>query len=1047
MAFDLHKNFAYSTVATAPSPATSGTSLVVAAGEGAKFPAVPFNVVIWPTGGSPPTAVNAEIARVTAISTDTLTIVRSTTTETPAIGPRTIVVGDQIAAGPTVKTLTDVEAAFASYLPLTGGTISGTLAVGGIANIETNFGNYLSIYGGNLWGPVVSQKVAADLSGSAILLKNYLGIDAAGGTTTATFTASDNSLDISPSATGTYTGALFRAQTINITNRVPSRSIGPMDGLTIYLEGSGSGGTSTYVRGVNVQGNVGSGHTMAALLPFYIADAIGAGTLTSQVGIVIDALAKGVNNTSLLMGQTSPPSGNWGLYSATPYTSYLLGDLLLGTTVQDSVTSRLYSYYSLPGGGTKQMTRWHLDYFGTPYTTAYAPVELTTSYRGSTIDPFVGTYNGLQSTLYYGSQFPSVAAAGQVQALGAQVVSLNSSDFENEQTPLLLVIRFDNNNNAFGNTTPGRGWLTDFGLHGAINQQQGCLNGVSTFVNNHYNGPPRDTLSGAYWAMTAVASGTATEFYHADADTYPIGVGYGVIGTTTGGSTRGWEVGIQIGGGGSAWNLASSHLGTGIDLADFDTAGLYVHGKFRGIVKLLVTKGGSGFTSLPYFTFSAPNLASGFAPLTWARLTPTSVASATVTNGGSGYTTAPTVTIDAPTPSGTTATAHAVLTGAVVTSIVMDTLGSGYTRTPNVTLSGGGGGGALVTVLLTATSLASISITDPGKGYTAIPTVTVNAGGGSGATVLASIASGGVTDAYVTASGSGYSSSAPPTVTFAAPPGSGGTINTTAVAGAITAAVVNAAGSLYAPSSTILILVAGGTGGLLAVPTNASGQLSGTVVIMNGGTGYTTATGAATSISTTQTAMGTAVVNITGLVTGIYVTDQGQGYTAVPTVTIAAPAPITATGTAAVSGGAVTSVTITAKGGFYASPPVVTFGGPGTGAVGTAIMQYGQVVRVRIDSPGTGYSSATVTFGAPAAGTQATATATLGGRGIWVGADAGDSFFDANLVCTAGLSVSRAPSGNVAIPANGSLTLEESYALASGLELKLGLNAVMGVHG
>jgi hypothetical protein len=145
-------------------------------------------------------------------------------------------------------------------------------------------------------------------------------------------------------------------------------------------------------------------------------------------------------------------------------------------------------------------------------------------------------------------------------------------------------------------------------------------------------------------------------------------------------------------------------------------------------------------------------------------------------------------------------------------------------------------------------------------------------------------------------------------------------------------------------------------------------------------------------------------------VTGIYVTDQGRGYTAPPVVTIAAPAPTTATGTVGVSGGAVVSVTITAKGGFYTTAPTVTFGGPGSGAVGTAIMQYGQVVRVQIDSPGTGYSSATVTFGAPAAGTQATATATLGGRGIWVGADAGDVWFDTPLHVAAGVAaVNGAP--------------------------------------
>lgn len=101
---DAHKNFAYSTVATAPSPASSGLSLVVAAADGAKFPAPPFNVTIWPAGAQPTTA-NAEIARCTAKATDTFTITRAQ----EGSSARTVVVGDQIEAGITVKTLTDVE--------------------------------------------------------------------------------------------------------------------------------------------------------------------------------------------------------------------------------------------------------------------------------------------------------------------------------------------------------------------------------------------------------------------------------------------------------------------------------------------------------------------------------------------------------------------------------------------------------------------------------------------------------------------------------------------------------------------------------------------------------------------------------------------------------------------------------------------------------------------------------------------------------------------------------------------------------------------------
>ena len=82
-----------STVATAPSPAASGTSLTVAAGQGARFPTTPFEATIWPSG-SQPLASNAEIVLVTAITNDTLTITRTQ----EGTSARSIVAGDQIAA-------------------------------------------------------------------------------------------------------------------------------------------------------------------------------------------------------------------------------------------------------------------------------------------------------------------------------------------------------------------------------------------------------------------------------------------------------------------------------------------------------------------------------------------------------------------------------------------------------------------------------------------------------------------------------------------------------------------------------------------------------------------------------------------------------------------------------------------------------------------------------------------------------------------------------------------------------------------------------------
>lgn len=121
---DQYANFAVSSVATAPSPATSGTSLIVSAGHGTRFPVPPFNLTIWPVSALPDPS-NAEIVRVTALSTDTLTITRAQESTTA----RSIVAGDFVALAVTKKTLDEniwitvsLGGSRAGSLPLAAGT-------------------------------------------------------------------------------------------------------------------------------------------------------------------------------------------------------------------------------------------------------------------------------------------------------------------------------------------------------------------------------------------------------------------------------------------------------------------------------------------------------------------------------------------------------------------------------------------------------------------------------------------------------------------------------------------------------------------------------------------------------------------------------------------------------------------------------------------------------------------------------------------------------------------------------------------------------------
>lgn len=88
-------NLAISTVATAPSPAISGTSLTVATGHGARFPQPStdgvFPATIWPSDASPDPS-NAEIVLVTARSGDVLTITRTQ----EGSSARSVLAGDRI---------------------------------------------------------------------------------------------------------------------------------------------------------------------------------------------------------------------------------------------------------------------------------------------------------------------------------------------------------------------------------------------------------------------------------------------------------------------------------------------------------------------------------------------------------------------------------------------------------------------------------------------------------------------------------------------------------------------------------------------------------------------------------------------------------------------------------------------------------------------------------------------------------------------------------------------------------------------------------------
>ena len=168
-----------------------------------------------------------------------------------------------------------------------------------------------------------------------------------------------------------------------------------------------------------------------------------------------------------------------------------------------------------------------------------------------------------------------------------------------------------------------------------------------------------------------------------------------------------------------------------------------------------VTIGGtnSGYTSTaaaPTITVGAPNQTGGVQAVLTAVLSGGVITAVEVSAGGSGYTTAPTVTITAPS-GGSGATFTVTLTSGAITAVTVDTGGSGYKGTVTASFVGGGGsGGSAGAVTVGTSSISSVTITNPGTGYTSAPTATLS----GGATLTTAITTGGIkinnTDTYTT---------------------------------------------------------------------------------------------------------------------------------------------------------------------------------------------------------------------------------------------------------------------------------------------------------
>jgi len=178
-----------------------------------------------------------------------------------------------------------------------------------------------------------------------------------------------------------------------------------------------------------------------------------------------------------------------------------------------------------------------------------------------------------------------------------------------------------------------------------------------------------------------------------------------------------------------------------------------------------------------------------------------------------------------------------------------------------------------------------------------------------------------------------------------------------------------------------------------------STSITSTFTITTAGAGYTSVPTISFSGGGGSGASATAVLT-TGTLTAITLVSGGSGYSSAPTITISPPVTETATGVVNVLTATSLSVTLTnpTTNGYYSSAPAVSFTGTGTGSTtGTAVLTSGRVTSVTIGgtsssliiptsvgsitigSGGTGYTSAPTVVFTGGGGSGASATAVLTG--------------------------------------------------------------------
>jgi hypothetical protein len=390
-------------------------------------------------------------------------------------------------------------------------------------------------------------------------------------------------------------------------------------------------------------------------------------------------------------------------------------------------------------------------------------------------------------------------------------------------------------------------------------------------------------------------------------------------------------------------------------------------GNSDGVGNLVVSNGGSGYTSAPTVTLSGGGCTTE--PTATALISgPVTV---TLQSGGANYTSAPTVAFSA--AGGTAATGVATVSGGVLTGVTFTQGGAGYTSAPMVTFAGAGCSPEPTATATISPTTTTAAVTFGGSNYTA-PTVTFTGGCTTEPVATANVTTG-VTSVAITAGGGSYTA---PTVAFTGggcSPEPTGTV--TISAGVITGVTLTGEGNACTSAPTPNFTDATGSGAT-ATATTSTGVI-GTITVTADANGCTSPPTVSITDSTGSGATATATLT-GGTVTALDLETDGSGCSGAPLVTLTGGgASVQATVTATESGGTVTGIALSNGGLGFTSQPTVTFSGGGGTTQATATTNVSQSFSFDVTAGGSYTGTVTVALSGGGCSTEPTATPVLSG--------------------------------------------------------------------